>query len=280
MARGCWVLRPEWAIASLEAGRWLNEEDYEVAAASSSSVGTGRGGGGGEAAAFRGAQLSRQARHMGLPSLLHGLTVYLPPDPEQQAAAEGAKSPDRLTLQRLVRAAGGTLAQSAAKASVAIRPTAAAAASVRRSCAEVTHLWLFDSLSRHSLLPYAPYAPPPAPRSARRATAASSSAKLRTPARAAKKPSKPRASAAKGAKTSSKAHPAGKTKSSKPSLPPLPALPTTPPSTPGSRGKRKASSRKKPVGSKQSKARPSRTIAPVLDVDMPHIKKRRSARNR
>ncbi|KAK3730858.1 hypothetical protein QZH41_009976, partial [Actinostola sp. cb2023] len=38
IAQGCWLVSPEWAMKSLEAGYWIDEEPYELADAYPSAL--------------------------------------------------------------------------------------------------------------------------------------------------------------------------------------------------------------------------------------------------
>jgi microcephalin len=134
IARGAWLLTPAWLYASLEAGRWVAEDEYEDAT-------------------FPGARASRLAR--GSAALLEGvkLAVF---EPRRKAPPAGE-------LRQLATAAGATLVKKGPCAVVIVAQGdtagAVAACAAHKGAAVVTELWLLDALAAHKVPRTQDYAP-------------------------------------------------------------------------------------------------------------------------
>ena len=134
IARGAWLLTPAWLYASLEAGRWVAEDEYEDAT-------------------FPGARASRLAR--GSAALLEGMKIAVF-EPRRKAPPAGE-------LRQLATAAGATLVKKGPCAVVIVAQGdtagAAAAAAAHKGAAIVTELWLLDALAAHKVPGTQDYAP-------------------------------------------------------------------------------------------------------------------------
>ncbi|CAN7944041.1 unnamed protein product [Ixodes pacificus] len=131
MARGCWVLSPEWVYRSLEAGHWLDERPFELAEM------------------FPAVRLSRQdrtERRRGEGGLLAGAdSFYVSP--------ECRPPPDK--MRQLVQILGGKVAPSYLRCNVALGPVEASRR--RPDVRHVSEKWLLDSISEHRVLPFSGY---------------------------------------------------------------------------------------------------------------------------
>jgi microcephalin len=101
LARGAWVVTSEWVARSREAGRWLPEAEFEVAA-------------------FAGAAAARRHREAGGRGLLRDVVVHV--SRELTGARGESPFPAAAVLERLVRAAGGSVARSFTQARVCLAP--------------------------------------------------------------------------------------------------------------------------------------------------------------
>jgi len=125
IARGAWLLTPEWLYRSVEAGAWQPEEQFEDST-------------------FAGGRLARLAAPAG--GLLKGLKVSVL-EPRKTA-------PPASELRLLVTAAGGTLVKGKASAQFVIAAKGdgrAAAAAAQAKGAAVTEQWLFAALAEYAV---------------------------------------------------------------------------------------------------------------------------------
>jgi len=134
IARGAWLLRPEWLYRSVEAGGWLPEEPFEDAT-------------------FAGARRARIAR--GAPGgLLKGMRVAVM---EPRRAA-----PPAADLRLLVTAAGGVVVKKG-NATVLLCAAgdgaAAWAAAAAVKATPVTEQWLFAAITAYELPAITAFAP-------------------------------------------------------------------------------------------------------------------------
>ena len=186
LAVGAWLLPPDWALASLEAGRWLPEAKYEQAEEwpAAKERRTVRGtvslapaaavddsgltemtfaGSGGTAAAAGTAVVEATGRNskqdaasshkcassasVSAPGVSPNLALFAAVGP---VFISGDTRPPPAVLAGLVRLAGGAVAATARGASVAVgRPC--------RGVETVTEQWLMDSLQMNRLLVRAKY---------------------------------------------------------------------------------------------------------------------------
>ncbi|XP_064486340.1 microcephalin-like isoform X2 [Ornithodoros turicata] len=129
MAQGCWVLSPKWAYESLESGKWLPEEPYEVAEY------------------FPAVKLSRLQRSTSLQQCLFSDLGFI--------YVSLSSSPPCNKLRLLVESAGGKVAQSYLRCQIAVGPVPPA-----KKFGAVTHVsekWILDSISEHQTLPLEDY---------------------------------------------------------------------------------------------------------------------------
>lgn len=129
IAHGCWILRQEWVLRSLEAGHWLDEEAFELTE-------------------FPAIQRSRVARETlgSSPNIFStaGL-IFVSKD----------STPPRAEIVDLLHLCGGNLAKSARQAKVIIGPYQR-----RSSHSEVVHVneqWVLDSIQENMLQPMRNY---------------------------------------------------------------------------------------------------------------------------
>ena len=126
--RGCWVVSKEWAYASLEEGRWADEEAFERTDFSG---------------AARQCRLDRQAFGPGLyrSRLLEGVgAIYVD--------RRGCKAPFA-EVRRLCELAGGATVRLARRADVVIGGPASGGA---EGAVAVSDKWLFDSIQHNKPL--------------------------------------------------------------------------------------------------------------------------------
>ena len=126
--RGCWIVSKEWAYASLEEGRWADEEAFERTDFSE---------------AARQCRLDRQAFGPGLyrSRLLEGVgAIYVD--------RRGCKAPFA-EVRRLCELAGGATVKLARLADVVIGGRGSGAA---EGAVAVSDRWLFDSIQRNRTL--------------------------------------------------------------------------------------------------------------------------------
>ena len=128
--RGCWIVSVEWVFASLEEGRWADEEAFERTDFS---------------AAVRECRLGRQAFGPGLyrSRLLEGAgAIYVD--------RRGCKAPAD-QVRRLCELAGGATVRLARLADVVIGGDASEGALAEGALA-VSDAWLFDSIQQNKSL--------------------------------------------------------------------------------------------------------------------------------
>eukprot|EP01137_Pigoraptor_chileana_P035874 Opistho-2@30578 len=140
MARGCWMLSPSWALKSMEAGKWLDEEPYEIGEIfPATSV----------------ARLERVVAHINGGGHCDGavnggfLAACGP------VFIGGGTRIDRKELKRLVLACGGSVSEIFKRSYVCIGtpPT-----DVKSDVRVATENWLLDSIMEHKMLPLSNYA--------------------------------------------------------------------------------------------------------------------------
>ncbi|EGD80087.1 hypothetical protein PTSG_10361 [Salpingoeca rosetta] len=132
ITRGCWVVSMDWIHGSMQAGHWLDEDQFELADT------------------FPGVAISRQ-RRQGLaasattsPLFPKNVTVYI-----------GAQtSPNRQFLQSLVTRSGGQLSRSAPAASIVVgRPGCKGGPDAVRGKEVVSEKWLLDCITQQAPVP-------------------------------------------------------------------------------------------------------------------------------
>ncbi|XP_063244625.1 microcephalin isoform X2 [Bacillus rossius redtenbacheri] len=128
IARGCWVLSQDWVLNSLEAGKWLPEEQFEIRD-------------------FSPAVTSRVERECLGPGFK--LDLFRPCGP--MLIAKQSKPPPE-DLKELVRLCGGKLAGSVKDADIAV---GLRARDQRITC--VSEKWLLDSITQLSVQPTSLY---------------------------------------------------------------------------------------------------------------------------
>ena len=139
IARGGWVLTPEWVFKSIENGSWLPEESFEAVDL------------------FPGARKSRLAR-----------TASLEDDTNLMASALfggkkfhvfGATAPPEDDLELLIELCGGQVVDSFKKADVVVLGEGYSPPTSRRPTVGVE--WILDSISGFEVLPLPEFTPDP-----------------------------------------------------------------------------------------------------------------------
>ena len=132
IAKGLWVVSFQWVVASVEEGKWLSPENYEVEKW------------------FPGAMNARKARHKGEAPLLDGKMVFL---------NGKSMSVSQENLTELVEAAGGQVVNAFKDCDLCISSATASLPRVKgKKIDVVSEEWLLDSISSYSLLPVHGYA--------------------------------------------------------------------------------------------------------------------------
>ena len=136
IARGAWLLTPEWLYRSVEAGAWLPESEFEDLS-------------------FPGGKRARLAHAVGSAQLLHGLRFALF---EPRRA-----NPPVSELRLLITSAGGVVSKKGTGADYSIcakGDSASAVTATAKGSTAVTEQWLFAALAEYKLpASAAPYAP-------------------------------------------------------------------------------------------------------------------------
>ncbi len=131
LSRGCWLLSRDWLFASLEKGRWADEEDYELVDFS---------------AAVRRARQEREAFGRRSQDLLKSL-------PAMYFSARGCRAPAE-ELRQLALLAGAEVARVARAAGVVVGEKVRRQSSEGEDVVCVQESWFFDSLQRQEVLPF------------------------------------------------------------------------------------------------------------------------------
>ena len=138
LMRGCWLLSRQWLFASVERGRWADEEDFELTDFSPA------------ARVFR-----REREAFGRSRTAAELLADCPP---LYFSPRGCRAPVE-ELRRLAAMGGARLARVARAAGLVVGEVVSER---RRSDAEedvvcLRETWLFDCLQRQQVLPYQDY---------------------------------------------------------------------------------------------------------------------------
>lgn len=130
IAQGCWLVSPVWVMKSLEVGRWVDEEPYELSEA------------------FPAAQLCRLERISAGVEYRQELFTECPPI----FVSENC-SPPSDSLIMLISLCGGKVSSSVRKAGICL-------GSMTRStqAVNITEQWLLDCITQHVVLPFTDYA--------------------------------------------------------------------------------------------------------------------------
>jgi len=130
IAQGCWLVSPVWVMKSLEVGRWVDEEPYELSEA------------------FPAAQLCRLERISAGVDYRQELFTECPPI----FVSENC-SPPSDSLIMLISLCGGKVSSSVRKAGICL-------GSMTRStqAVNITEQWLLDCITQHVVLPFTDYA--------------------------------------------------------------------------------------------------------------------------
>lgn len=129
LAQGCWILSPQWVFKSLEAGRWLEEEPFELNDY------------------FPAVQISRLERAASGPdyrqNLFGGLGfIYVSP----------YSSPPKEKLIQLVTLVGGTVTSSFRQCQFAVGPLKHVCRGSNSTVTEVSEKWILDCITEHEVL--------------------------------------------------------------------------------------------------------------------------------
>jgi len=128
LLQGCWLVTKEWVLASLESGRWVDEEPYEMVDFSP---------------AVKNLRVERDTWGSQFRSELFKEigTIYISPD---------CRAP-RDELKQLVQAGGGLVTHQARVAQVIVGEETECEAH------QVTEKWILDSVQFHVIMPFSDY---------------------------------------------------------------------------------------------------------------------------
>ncbi|XP_013779283.1 microcephalin-like [Limulus polyphemus] len=129
LAQGCWILSPQWVFKSLEAGRWLEEEPFELSDY------------------FPAVQISRLERAATGPGYRQDLFgslgfIYISP----------YSSPPKEKLVQLVNLVGGTITPSYRHCQFAVGPLKHVCRESNSAVKEVSEKWILDCITQHEVL--------------------------------------------------------------------------------------------------------------------------------
>ncbi|XP_076368116.1 microcephalin [Tachypleus tridentatus] len=129
LAQGCWILSPHWVFKSLESGRWLEEEPFELNDY------------------FPAVQISRLERAASGPDYRQNLFgslgfIYISP----------YSSPPKEKLIQLVTLVGGTVTSSFRQCQFAVGPLKHVCRGSNSTVKEVSEKWILDCITKHEVL--------------------------------------------------------------------------------------------------------------------------------